>query len=364
MKTRYLIITFALISTLLSSCYKSEDINAELGEARYKLDKGTPIDDAISDYYTKYSRFVLYKYEPLDYQWSVKETSKSMRLTPVFNYSLKEDALDDLREAKEVLAEMESKTTKPEDIEKQKEIIKDLGDFIVNYDTAEYQEQRKELEVKCKDTLMMGYNVLKKVFIDLYDDEFKKKYFPFKIFLANTADLDFYKTSKKDLLSFYGQSFIAMGKVRKGINELTGEELNAYKTSINSDFWGGYLQINNKYNIPDAFYKISEKYYKTNLMILPENYGKKVPDVSYYTYGFWEADRAGLGETTRYKFTPSKEQDIEDTMKAILSHSKAELDLAFEGHPLLKEKYDFLIKYFNKQLGFDLTKLAAVDFRD
>jgi len=363
MKARHLILLVFIVN-LLTSCYKSEDINAELGEARYKLDKGTPIDDAISDYYTKYSRFVLYKYEPLDYQWSVKETSKSMRLTPVFNYSLKEDALDDLREAKEVLAEMESKTTKPEDIAKQKEIIKELGDFIVNYDTAEYQEQRKELEVKCKDTLMMGYNVLKKVFIDLYDDEFKKKYFPFKIFLANTADLDFYKTSKKDLLSFYGQSFIAMGKVRKGINELTGDELNAYKTSINSSFWGGYLQINKKYTIPEAFYKISEKYYNVNLMILPENAGKDKADVSYYSYGFWEADRKGMGDWGPYKTCPKREQDIEDTMKAILSHSKEELELAFEGHPILKEKYDFLIKYFKKQLGFDLTILASVDFSE
>ncbi len=356
------ILLFAIISILFSSCYKHEDINAKLGEPRYKLEKGTPIDDAIYDYYQKYSRFVVYNYKPLDYQWNIS-SRYSHEFVPVFNYNLKEDLQNELNEEKDILVEMENGTVNEEQLNAQKEKVNTLQEQVDNFDSPENQDKRKELESLKKDTLMMGYNVLKKVFIDLYNDEFKQKYFPFRIFLAHTLNYSESSRFRRDQISYYGQSFLAMGKIRKGINELTGEELNEFKGAINAKFWGGYLNINNKYKIPESFFEVSSKFYKINLRNLEENVGKKNIDISYYTYGFCEADRKGLGEVeNKYKMGPDQDQDIEDTMKAIVSLSKTELDNAMESHPLLRQKYDILVSYFKEQLGIDITKIAEVDF--
>lgn len=361
MKTNIIII--AIVSILVSSCYKSEDINANMGEIRYKLEKGSIVDNNIYNFYEKYGRFILYKYKPLDYQWNI--TNKySHDFVPIFNYYLEDKLKDELSNAEDELENLKIKNSSEKKVQEQEEKIINIKEKLSQFKNPEFIKSREELEILKKDTILMGYNVLEKVFINLYDDNFKQRYFPFKIFLANSLNCSINSRAKKDLISHYGQSFIAMGRVRKGIENLSGDELNKIKAAINTAFWGGYLNINHKYKIPERFYEISKKYYKINLRGLEENKGKTNKEISYHTYGFWEADKKGLGDWGNYKYTPDESQDIEDTIKAIFSTPKDEFINTINEYPLLKQKYNILAEYFKREMNIDINDIVNIDFNN
>ncbi|MCT4615873.1 MAG: hypothetical protein N4A49_13495 [Marinifilaceae bacterium] len=382
MKIRNIILSSIVLSSMLTSCYKDEDITAEKGSPRYAQETGTPIDDACTEYYNNYNRFILYKFKGADYQWDIADNHSSMEIIPCFNYGLKDDIKEELKEVEEELAEEQAKLaeiqayvalseqektekqarvdSKNKDIEEVEKKIATINESIAKFDDADYQEERKQEEKAAKDTLKMGYDVLKKVFLDLYSDEFKRKNFPYKIILGHTASENRVQASLKDLIAFSGRTFVAMGKVRKGINELTGAQLNEYKSAINSSFWGGYLQINNKYYLPNEFYKVSDKYYYKNLLVLPENKGKKREDLNFMDYGFWKGDKLMDGGT--YMFTPKADADIAAYMDAIFHKTQDEFDEIFAKHPVMKQKYDIIVNHIKNELGFDLREIAKHDF--
>ncbi len=233
-----------------------------------------------------------------------------------------------------------------------------------NYVQDDYQwnmdKRNDNIYTPQKDKYMLdeGIVYLKKVFLDAYDDEFKKNHFPPAIFLAQRIDVDEDAVQIEDATSYYGISHLAIGKIRNGIENLSNEELIEAKASINADFWGGYLFKCGKINIPDAFYDISKKYYQTNLLRLSENSGKAKSEIDIRSYGFWQEDPSWAWGGDSYMFTPKKHDDIISFVKLITTHTAEEMDALLGDFSRLREKYNILTKYVKEDFGVDLQEIG------
>lgn len=245
-----------------------------------------------------------------------------------------------------------------------------IYEFYKNYNTVIYYKYSKDdyqWEVNersdniytlqtDKYALDKGLEYVRKVFLDTYTDEFKKNYFPPAIFLAKQIDIEKGWNSKDNVISFYGFSHLAIGRIKLGIENLTAEELKEAKATINADFWGGYLLKNNMIDIPAAFYEISDAYYNSNLLRLPENSGKSKSEVDIRDYGFL-AEAPGWNSDS-YLFAPKKDIDIINFVKFITTHTSEEVKVFMEGFERLRTKYEILINYIKKDFGIDLQEIG------
>lgn len=233
--------------------------------------------------------------------------------------------------------------------------------IIYQYDTLDYQwdfNTIKEVtfaKQKDKEVLFNGIKYMEKAFVNLYPEDFRKQYLPTKIFLADSINETNYQ-GHDDIYSESGTAYVAIGKLRDGIEIISDEEFNKGKAAINYDFWMGYLRTNDKFTIPSAFHKPSEGYYHVNLKNLDENEG--VSQIDSKKYGFW-ADKKGNPKGGYTFWTPDEEIDVEQFFEKILSHSKEEMTSMMEGYPKLQAKYTILVNEIQKQFNFDIQSIGG-----
>lgn len=231
------------------------------------------------------------------------------------------------------------------------------------YSTDDYQwevnERSDNIYVLQTDkyALDKGVEYLRKVFLDTYNDEFKKNYFPPTIFLSKQINIEKGWNSMEDVVSYYGYSHLAIGRIKLDIENLTTEELKEAKANINADFWGGYLLKNKMLDIPAAFYDISAEYYNSNLLRLPENSGKTKSEVDIRDYGFL-AEAPGWEGWSGYLFAPKKDIDVINFIKFITTHTAEEAEVFMDGFERLQTKYNILINYIKKDFGIDLQEIG------
>jgi len=299
MKKDILIVASIFLLTF-TSCYSKDDVSAELGKNDIALqDSKDSLDHYIYNFYEDYGTYIYYKYDSLDYRW----------------------------------------------------------DFSTMRDNITMVEQDDKV------ILMKGVKLLEKVFSNLYDDQFKKKYFPYKILLAKKIyDKGSWKSTV--LNSDYSTSFIALGNIDENIDNMSDAAIQDIKNSINFSFWLGYMITNEKLQIPEEFYNISHDYYKQNLRLLvstsdidpdpalvdPRRFG--------FVYGYSGSYRA-VYKSGKYYWAPDEETDVEDFFDLIFNNSKSEIDEIMKDSPKLQDKYNILISYVKEKLNFDLQSIAG-----
>lgn len=299
MKKNILIVASFLLLAF-TSCYNEDDVNVELGKNDVAFqDSNDSLDHYIYNFYKDYGTYIYYKYDTLDYRWDFNTLRSTITMT----------------------------------------------------------------EQEDKDILMKGVKLLEQVFFNLYDDQFKKSYFPYKILLAKRIDDKGY-WSTSVLKSDYSTSFIALGNVDENIDDLSDADIQDVKNSINFSFWLGYMIINGKLQIPDEFYNISHDYYKQNLRMLvstsdidpdpalvdPHKFG--------FLYGYLGVNRK-VYTSGKYYWSPNEETDVEDFFELIFNNTKSEIDEIIKDSPKLQDKYNILISYVKEKLNFDLQSIAG-----
>lgn len=296
MNIKYFSILIFLV-ILITGCYKTDDINSELGEPilEPKDNPSDPVDHYIFEFYTRYGSFIQYDYDTTDYQWNINTRS-------INTHHLQDDKI------------------------------------ILNE----------------------GLKYLNKALFSQYDENFKQKYFPTKIFLADSIKTYIEGVKIADNISNYGYSNLSVGRIRAGLNELDSDSLSIIKGKINADFWAGYLFINERFNLPYNYYKISEEYYEANLLNLEENEDKNGPDVDTKQYGFWENNNSPRENERPDKnwFAPDQQIDIWQFINMITSHTKEEMDNLMSGYNMMKDKYNIIIDYVKENYNVDLQEIG------
>ena len=205
-------IVYLLMLLGMFSCYEEADIHVDDLEARYNLedDPSDPVQHYIYEFYQQYRTIILTNPTIYDYK---------------FNFSQK-NRID---------------ITAPE---------------------------------QDKDLLYEGIQFIEDVFIDIYTPEFRKRYFPMLIIMADTIrDAGWGSTEQRNSVS--STNFVAIGNIRKGfVSSLTSDEIVKMRADINGSFWADYMmKAKGWYTVDSAFYKVSA-----------DDYGKVVVSVNRHFY--------------------------------------------------------------------------------
>jgi len=294
------ILIVASLLLAFTSCYNEDNLNVKLGTNDVTLqDSKDSLDHYIYNFYKDYGTYIYYKYDTLDYRWNFSTMRNTITMT---------------------------------------------------------QQDDKVI-------LMKGVKLLEKVFFNLYDDQFKKTYFPFKILLAKKIyNIGSWKSSV--LKSDYSTSFIALGNIDENIDNMLYADIQDIKNSINFSFWLGYMISNEKLQIPEEFYNVSHDYYKQNLRLLVST-SDIDPDpalVDPHKFGFlygYSGSYRSVYKSGKYYWAPFEEIDLEDFFELIFNNTKSEIDEIMKDSPKLQDKYNILISYVKEKLNFDLQSIAG-----
>lgn len=204
-----------------------------------------------------------------------------------------------------------------------------------------------------------GIVFMQKVLLDLYSDDFLKRNLPFSIILAEQVRLDSYgETTVKNC--YASRSFIALGNVVAGVNELSKSDFVKIRADVNASFWFTYMsQVRGLFTIPDAFYEVSKA-------IQPKIYdfyymGSQSPaTMDFYKFGLisYNTDSSFIDDASEWYsvYAPDKAMDLDQWMTFVFEKTPGEIQEICAKYPPMKQKYD-IIREAMLANGFDLSKL-------
>ncbi len=286
-------ILYILVGFMFASCYKEEDIKGEMPEPKYHLEDSN---------------------DPLDHY--IYEFNKENGDYILYNYT--------------------------------------ANDYVWNMSTLLSVHLVKQPN---RVVLRKGISYMRKVLFDDYNTDFKKKYFPFKILMADSIYVEKNGTIYADEASEGGLSFLAIGKIRKGIDTISNDSLLKLKGEVQATFWSRFLYNNEMLVLPEAYWHISDDYYGVNLKTVDDNSKLKPDEVDVKKYGFWDRNRAS-DYGVRYCMAPDKTLDIYQFIQIIVTHTKDEMDALMAGHDRLKDKYHLLVSQLKNLYGVDIQEIG------
>lgn len=272
-------IILAIISLMLFSCYNEDDIVVEKGENKYNLqDSDDPVEKYRYNFYNDFGSVILYDYALSDYTWNITHT------------------------------------------------------YFATFELEKVKDENKAA----------GLDYAKKVFLEAYPENFKKKFFPFKILLAESLQAyDWMVDGMVDYHAKGGKGFLCIGRVNDNVGTLTKEDLYTARAGVNTEFWMTYMFGFNRFKIPDSYYAVSEAYYDQELTEgVIEDYGFVWADTSWGTY------------------FPGPYLDLKTFIEYIFAHTNKEMQDLCNKYPKIKQKYDILVYAMKDQFGYDLTSLT------
>ncbi len=192
----------------------------------------------------------------------------------------------------------------------------------------------------------------REVLFDIYDDDFKKKYFPMKVFLADSLNSDLYASDPlyNDRVSVYGRSYIAIGQIRPETFPKTDEQILEAVGKVNGMLWGDLIYRYSLMEIPDGFFSPCEELYGQNMSDAPED------DLVSYAkgLGFWSFDEFGIYDT----ILPDRYGDVSDFVEMMTTHTEEEMQAEMEGYETLVIKYNILRNAIQDACGVDLQEIG------
>ncbi|MDR0543794.1 MAG: hypothetical protein LBG30_00375 [Odoribacteraceae bacterium] len=303
MKRHYLALVIAALA--FASCYEEPVSRAAPGQPRYLIeDSADPLDHAIYEIHRKTGVHVLYAYQLNDYLW-------------------------------------------------------DLGSLRNSANRLTMQADRA--------VLLQGMQYLDKVLFGIYPDAFKSAFFPIKVFLADSIDVDG-TTAREDLISASGREYIAVGRLRSGAIPSTAEALRQATGTLNAYLWANIIVKNRLLALPETFAELSSAFYGQNYRYVKgQQQGVPAANIPYPTReqlmdeGFWNIDpnnSLNLPIPTSYAIMPTYEGDVYQFIEAIITLDNDELDALAEGRAKLKAKCDILLQAIKEQCGIDLQTIG------
>ena len=193
---------------------------------------------------------------------------------------------------------------------------------------------------------------LDKTLFGLYDDAFKKKYFPFKIYLASDVSKQ-PAAYNVDLFALGVRSGMVVGRLREGGLPADNASLKAATGWINATLWANCLTANGRVAVPMEFYAVSGEYYGVNSLMPSVNITDPL------TVGFLGYDRmTNLNDGVKYMFFPTMEQDIFQYIEKITTTSSEDMGKIIKTNSKVRIKYNLLVKALKDATGVDIQAIG------
>jgi hypothetical protein len=226
---------FVLVALLFQSCYKEDDINADLGTPHYQLPQSDhALDIALNKFKDEVKSNVLYAYKPVDYKWNL---------------------------------------TRNLDVE----FIKQAN----------------------KNDVLESWNSIQGLWLNYYSIEFIKEYIPYKIILSDTLKQFKSDGKIQIHNTFSGLNYMAFGKVNSDYKLMDNDSKNIIKGEYHGEFFGNYLYKYERIKIIENFFKVTtDEFYEANLQqFRTEQEIKDRVEKDPKEYGFWEQKDDGFSYT-------------------------------------------------------------------
>lgn len=209
------------------------------------------------------------------------------------------------------------------------------------------------------DLLTQGIEFARKIFLDIYPDDFKKAYFPYNIILADSILFLGMEDQTPSYHAFASTNFVAIAGIRSGMENYTEEEISEIKSEVNGKFWNDYLAaVKGVFVFPEEFYGVSEEWYGKFWMD-----GETPDDIDCHEMGFVDFD---WGNTSYdddpiwggwWVQVPGKDLDRSQWMTFMFNSTATEREELFARYPLMKQKYEILKNAMKACGGFDISKV-------
>jgi hypothetical protein len=228
-------------------------------------------------------------------------------------------------------------------------VQRDIYDIYTNYnclllleaDSSDYKynfENQNNIKIVNSDEAYhkAGINFFKEVWLDKYNEEFKKKNLPFSIILCNKI----INSKNQEVNVYTGHGFVAIAGINENLAGMTDEAKKSLYKEINFNFWGyNMMQYRQAVKLPNRFYAVSKAMY------LDQTFEWDFDNI--YKLGFVSTDWP----------RPSIEQDGVDYMRFITMSTQDYINTMTSKFPKIKEKYDIIKTYFA-----DTYKIDILDF--
>ncbi len=207
-----------------------------------------------------------------------------------------------------------------------------------------------------KEVVMSAIPYVETVVLNPYSDDFKRRYFPFKILLADSVNYKSLTREYKDLPVSGGTSYMAIGHIRRATDTVSPRTLYRRRGDVAAHIMANHLYALEMIDFPKAFFEISDNMHGVNMLELDENKGKPKEEVDIRNYGFWTADERYISGKT-YMMSPDKTYDLWQFVHMITTHDVEEMTAYMKPYKKMQLKYSLLTEYF-KKIGVDLQAIG------
>lgn len=228
----------------------------------------------------------------------------------------------------------------------------DSSDYLYNFssknESLEFNYPKQDAE-----HLWKGIEMMQKLVLDAYPEEFIRKHFPYSLILADDVIIDPALLEAK-VLSCVGRYFCIFSI--QNLEQMSVEEKIAASSKLHETLWRYIGMYDEGINIPDEFYQYGE-----SLLL----YGQLVQDEE-LEYLYEEEARYKLGFPRIFLFYdiipvfPNKGEDIGYWISFLIDTPDDELQAILKKYEVMQIKYDLLTKAL-KEMGIDYKKLRYTE---
>ena len=299
----YIVLLCSAVLTLCFSCSKEKDIHAEIEESVYDItdNPSDPIQHQRYLFYQDYRTYLITNPEVKDYRFNFQTKNNILMIAPT----------------------------------------------------------------QSNDVLLGGVDMLKSLFLDVYSTDFKKKYLPFSIILADSIFYLGQDVGRPYYHSYASQRFLALGGIRREMATYSDSLKLAIKGDIHSRYWIDFLQgAKGVFSIPEEFEEISKSYYGKGVDYIADlgNVTGRLPwQIDYHQLGFITYNHNTTfyddAEGAWWIEVPNADVDKRQWVAFFFNTPKSQRDALIAAYPKMKAKYDILKEAFLKCEGFDVDQL-------
>lgn len=229
-------------------------------------------------------------------------------------------------------------------------ILYDYNEVDYLWDMASLSNNRL-VKQSDKSILAAAIPYLEQTLLNYYDDSFKKKYFPLKILIADSVNNYFGSELFKNRISYYGRSYLAIGRINERTPQLDDAAILQSKGDINGVLWAFIIANNDLIKIAESFFASSREFYGLSFSNDPNK-----ADAAYLrSKGFWQYDE--YNQANEF-MAPDQWKDLYDFISRITSHTAEEMKALLKGNETLIVKYDALVNGLKTDYGIDLQAIG------
>ncbi|MCT4647730.1 MAG: hypothetical protein N4A74_22265 [Carboxylicivirga sp.] len=280
----HILLICTLFPLLHVSCYEEEILNVEPGKPLYEVkDSDDPLDHQIYDLYKRFNTIIRYDFDDQEVKYNVVK-------------SLTADDISGIVELQE--------------------------DKAILLDGVEFVEQ---------------------IFLTTYSGLIDNSWLPFKILLAKKINEENEWVGLRENLDAYaGINILVVGNITSDLKELSSAQIKKAKEAIHGNFWGVYLFKNERIQIPESFFEVSDG-----------KYGDSTDDPN--AEGFWYIN--DVFEVWG-NYGPDRDMDVRQFFGKIITTPYEDLKEILEANPKLKTKYTILVNHMKSEYDLDIQAIG------